>query len=167
VRNNANNGARSIQISLRGILGITAAAAFLAVISQGPYSWRDVNVPGICYFSVLIVIYVAKFFICRSQTSRVNMLILFGLLLLAVLPYIYYYDFWNFTPFFGKWLGTPIGVFAVPTSSFLLFDTRRIWCTPRRYSLRSAVELLVVLPAWWYVWALLLSDYYAGGGFGI
>jgi hypothetical protein len=147
------------QFSLKALLGITTATAFLSAVSQLPYDF-NLELPvvgwvghkGVKLGSLMVVIFVARFFIIRVHGSPRHSLILYGILLLATLPYIYYCKFWGFRGPVGKFLGEPIGIFAVPTCSFLLLDIKRRWCTPGKYFLRSIVELYV-FAIWAVIWA--------------
>jgi hypothetical protein len=165
--NEADTDTRPVQFSLRGMFTLLTAAAFLAAVGQaGIFS----------YFSVLFVIYVVKFLICCAHTSQRNMLILYAMLLVALLPYTFYCDPFDF---YGgretllwriyEWAASSFGVFLIPTISFLVFDIRRKWCAPWHYLLRSVIEFVVILPVWWCAWSLIgvLMGWYPYFGYGV
>ncbi len=80
---------------------------------------------------------------------------LFGLMILSLLPFVYWYICTTpdeYACSAGKWVGDPVGVFAVPCASFLIFDMRRKLDGWKGYALRTIVELFVAYPVWITAW---------------
>jgi hypothetical protein len=143
------------QFTLRSLFVVVTLGALLCALSNvrdetfgdGAFLFRD--------YAVLAVIYFGRFHIRRTSVSRTEAMSLFGLLVLSLLPFVYWYI--CTTPddnvrTVGKWIGDPVGVFAVPCTSFLIFDMQRKREGWKSYVLRTIVELSIAFPVWNIAW---------------
>jgi hypothetical protein len=114
-------------------------------------------------FLVLVSFYATKLFITRRIIAIDLRMLAFVVLLCFTLTYIYLYwtDWGNGLIFYiGNWLLVPVAVLAVPTATFFYDAKRETLPSVQRHLIRSAIELFVVTPIWYYVWgftALLLG----------
>jgi len=112
------------QFGLRDICLLTAAVAFLMAVGQLPvYSGEGMVHP----YAVLGVIYIIKYRLSHASLRRRDLGILFGAMLISVLPYVYWrVVIWEDGPIFissmAQLIGYPIWIFAVPSASFIAFD---------------------------------------------
>ena len=146
----------SIQFSVRTLLIVTANVALLTAVGQISDASFDNWGKLIKAHALLVTIYGWRFVLINSQFLENRRWQLFALILLCSLPYIYVFIGSMFNKPFGlplsKWLGSPIWIFAVPTCSFLAFDTSRKWSNPRPFVIRSLVELTIVFHVWSFIW---------------
>jgi hypothetical protein len=109
-------------------------------------------------FLVLVSFYASKVFITRWIRPRDLRILAFVVLLCFTLTYIYLYwtEWGNGLIFYiGNWLLDPVAVLAVPTVTFLHDTTREALPSVRRHVIRSTIELMVVTPIWYYIWAFI------------
>jgi len=137
---------------------VTTIAALLCALSSVPDERLCEIEIGflIRAYGVLAVVYLGRLRIRRMCVSAQAATTLFGLLVLAMLPYVYWYlamtDGRYLTSHAAKWIGNPVGVLAVPCTSFVLFDIRRKPEAWNRCALRTMVELVVLFPVWLVAW---------------
>jgi hypothetical protein len=155
-----NNDRQGLQCSLKTVLWITGTIAWLggaAVLAVCVDSVRASGGTWISAGAAMIALYCWRFCIRASEANRATKMLLFAATLLIVLPYVYRYAGliagWARLPV-SKWLGDPVWIYAVPVASFALFDLRRKSVSTIAFVLRSAVELLIIVPLWTYVWLI-------------
>lgn len=118
-------------------------------------------------FLLLILIYVAKWWILRFASRTLAAFIWYGLAVACSLPYIWFLvvvDWQN--PFVYRiscWVYDPIGIWAVPTASFAWDVARRTPWPSDLYFLRSFAEIVFIVPIWLLIWAYF-SFFFLGGG---
>jgi hypothetical protein len=80
----------------------------------------------------------------------------YALFIAASLPYVWFFvvvDWYNhFVYYIECWVGYPIMIWTVPTISFLIDLQAPGTPTRRRYLIRSAIEIVVLIPVWWIFW---------------
>jgi hypothetical protein len=114
---------------------------------------------------LLVAVYATKFFIGYLPVRWVR-IYYFALLVAFSLPYIWFFivlDWRN--PFVYRvscWLYDPMGLWLIPSISFLadtisMGSPRPIW-----YLIRSSIELVFIVP-WFVAWAFF-SFFFLGGG---
>ena len=106
---------------------------------------------------LLVVAYCIKRVVLTHCSRRGTAAYFFSLFILLSLPYVWFLcepDWLNCFVFrVSCWVGGPIGVFFVPTVSFLVDFCN--WNTPKplgRYLIRSGIEILVAVPIWVVSW---------------
>ena len=109
--------------------------------------------------AVLLVagVYAVKELALR-YASRQWAAVLFGLALAAAVPAAWALDpDWDNPHVLrvGIWVGTPVGLLAVPLVSFAFDLARGTWESWEGRLGRAAVELLVVVPAWFFGWLMV------------
>ncbi len=105
---------------------------------------------------LLLAVYSAKWLILRAGRSRAEAAGWYGLVLLATLPYFWFFiepDWYNAHVFrIACWLDGPFAILLVPSVSMLLDLQSADPPSGSLYVSRSAVEL-VLIPVWVYFWA--------------
>jgi hypothetical protein len=144
-------------------IGIWLAVAYLPPIEGYPERFGPVGnwfgQDGLLLFVVplFVGIYTAKrLFLRRLPASRSVMWYI--LIVIASLPYIWFFvvvDWYNYFIYrIACWIGYPIAIWAVPTCTFLIDKSASGGPTTRRYLIRSAIEIVLVIPVWAYFWAV-------------
>jgi hypothetical protein len=108
-------------------------------------------------FAILAILYGlrATLYLWVPSPRHIAVIMVFGFLL--ALPGV-----WFFSPDWrnpqmvtaGKWIGTPVAVLTVPCVSFLV-DGLSGRGNLRRWYIRLPLEILIGVPAWAYLWALI------------
>ena len=104
-----------------------------------------------CGGSLIVVLFVAKFYLLRTFTRRRAAFCFVVLLLLAIPVAWAISPDWN-NPSVAKmsnWIGTPIALLTIPVIS-LLIDLSSP--TEHQPLPRNAIELLVGVPMWFFCW---------------
>jgi hypothetical protein len=107
--------------------------------------------------ALLVGLYAVKALVLR-YTARPWTTVLFALALGAGVPAAWALDpDWNNPHVFrvAILVGTPVGLLAVPLASFLFDSARGTSERPRGRLVRAAIELLVVVPAWFFSWLVV------------
>jgi hypothetical protein len=116
-------------------------------------------------FLLLVFIYGVKYLIELSAVRWVRVYY-FTMLVVASLPCIWLLvviDWWNEHVFpIACWVYYPVGLWFIPAASFALDTVRMDSSSLRWYTVRSCVELLLMLP-WMYFW-VFFSFLFLGGG---
>ncbi len=102
------------------------------------------------------IFYGLKLGLVRLLKDKLLAVLLYVLLAFvsATILYLKFEDWDNMhVTFLGNWLGTPVILLPVPTLTF-------VWdvCEPmtrRQLAIRTAVEIVVVIPVWMYCWVFL------------
>lgn len=134
---------------------ISANILLLAAISQIPNESPYFNGMTIKVVATMLTIYAWRYVICSVELSLIKMALAYSALFISILSYIYFCVSFINEPFgepLSKWIGDPVWIFAIPSTSFLLFDIVKVWCEPFRFLIRSAIELVVVFPLWSSIW---------------
>jgi hypothetical protein len=143
---------RRFQFGISDLLALMTIVAILASMSQIPPSLFHIIL-------MLIAIYLIKIRIVYFRTFPVIAIIIYFIMLAASLPYVYYClpIFWNpdDTTWQSFWIGRPIGMFLIPTISFL-YDVhvqahhkKLVWIK------RSLIEILIIAPIWFIIWIFI------------
>lgn len=124
------------------------------------YDWpRPTTTTYIQSALLLFVFYLAKRLIVMRLESNDFRGIAYVALVTVVLPFIYLN--WTAWPainvyFLANWIYMPTAILTVPTVSLAL-DMR---CTNQqswsRYTMRSLIEIFVILPIWWIAWGIVM-----------
>ena len=89
----------------------------------------------------------------------------YALLLAGSLPFIWlfvsnqwrdHFAYWiaGFKP--AAWIGQPIALLVVPTPSFRFHQLSHASLTGDRLALHTFIELLILVPAWYFVWGCIM-----------
>ena len=144
---------KRFQFSIADLLGLMAIVAVL-----GSFSMLPVSPPHA--IPLLAALYVVKFRILTLRVQPWIALLLFFLVVVALLPYLYCRVTDVRYIFVGRsrvpeWIGLPIVVFAVPTAFFLRDVLRHKQLSLRFYILRSLVEIVILIPLFFYTFVFL------------
>ncbi len=107
--------------------------------------------------ALVVAVYAVKELALR-YASRPWGVILFGLALAAAVPAAWALDpDWDNPHVLrvGIWVGTPVGLLAVPLVSFLFDLARGVPGSREQRLRRTAVEVLAVVPAWFFGWLVV------------
>lgn len=115
---------------------------------------------------LLALMYGGRFAILRGARGRAAACEWFAVLLAAAVPAVWLFaetdwDNQAVSPP-SVWVGSPIALLAVPTAGFGYDVARGRRPTARGYAARSAVEVLVLVPAWVVLWVLVVECYLLG-----
>ena len=151
---------------------IRLSACYLPSINDNPPSlerpqWQNWVGQGdgayvVNSFSLLIVVYIAKWIILDRCTRRLAAVELFAVLVALSLPYIWFLCEADWTnPFVYRvscWIGSPITIWFVPAVS-LLVDLGSFGKTKsmKWYLIRTAIEVGLAFPVWAIGWAYFSS----------
>ena len=111
--------------------------------------------------AIVLVLYVVKGWITQLPVRPMWQILLYSSLVLALLLYLYYciWIWWNVIDLLPRessplvdWIGMPIWLFLVPSVSFVYDVLRRRARSLQYYCLRSAIEIVVLLPLWTILW---------------
>lgn len=147
---------------------ITLSMAFcyltaLAILFAA-HGWAEEQAAGLLVLiTSAAIIYPLKLLIVRNTTRKPVAIALFLGMLALCMAYIQQCieafdsadERFPLSPVV-RWVGIPIGLLLVPTISFLAdLVGQKEPTTLLNYSVRSIVEVLVVIPIWWTVWVVM------------
>ena len=110
------------------------------------------------HFSLILAsLYSWRYFISRQTSCRDAKKLRFFILLMAMLPFVY----WRCCPlrcsnFLSLCVLGPVWLYAVPMYSFFKFDLRQRRISTNDFFKRALLELFVLFPAWSCIWIVVL-----------
>ena len=99
--------------------------------------------------ALLLTIYAWKYIIIRTRASLLKKCCVLLAIFALCLPYIYvcigsmFVEPYGYPP--SKWIGSPVWIYGVPLSSFLVCDLNHVFCTPKVFLLRTVLVLGILL----------------------
>jgi len=150
---NAESESKRFQITIADLLGLMVIVAVLGSLSTLPISPPHA-------IPLLAALYVVKFRLLTLRVQPWIAILLFFLAVVALLPYLYCRVTDVRYIFVGRervpeWIGLPIVVFTVPTAFFLHDALTHKQLSLRFYTLRSLVEIVILIPLWFYTFVFL------------
>jgi len=147
---NTESGYRRFQFSIADLLAVMVVVSVLGATSRLPVSWLHV-------LPMFAVLYLAKLRILNFHVRPWVALALYLGVLVALLPYLYCCatDSWNSPDCnaSANWIGQPVTAYIVPTAFFLYDVLANKRPSLKFYTIRSLLELLILVPLWVLIWA--------------
>lgn len=106
----------------------------------------------------LVMFYVAKVKVSRASEPWQVKVVIYVALISLILPYFYIrWEDWEnpHVYFIGNWFGIAFAVLVVPTITFVIDVVTTRPRSLQSQIVRSAVELIIGIPAWCYFWIVL------------